>query len=154
MLLSPGHVLVVDGSGDTNNALVGELMMLYAAQRGCAGFVIDGAIRDVGAFFAADFPCYARGTNHRGPYKNGPGKINVAVAVGGEVVHPGDVLVGDEDGLVVFPPAATAALITAARHSASVERAVKDEIANGRVEQSWLTRVLQPHRLADDDLRA
>ncbi len=149
MLLSPGHVLVVDGAGDTDNALAGELMMLYAVQRGCAGFVIDGAIRDVGAFFAADFPCYARGHNHRGPYKHGPGKINVAVAVGGEVVHPGDVLVGDEDGLVVFAPAATEGLIAAARRSAAGEQAIKEEIANGNVQQSWLTRVLQPHALAD-----
>lgn len=147
MLLSPGHVLVVDAGGDPTNALVGELIMLYAAKRGCAGFVIDGAIRDVGAFFAADFPCYARAHSHRGPYKHGPGKINVPIAVGGEVVNPGDVVVGDEDGLVVFPVTAAEELIAAARRSAADERAIREEIANGSVEQSWLTRVLQPHGL-------
>jgi len=149
ILLSPGHVLVVDGGEDATNALVGELMMMYAAKRGCVGFVIDGAIRDVGAFFAADFPCYARAHNHCGPYKHGPGKINVPVAVGGEVVNPGDIVVGDEDGLVVFPVAAAEDLIAAARHSAAGEQAIKEEIANGSVAQSWLTRVLQPHGLCN-----
>jgi regulator of RNase E activity RraA len=68
--LRPGEVLVVDGGGNLDNAIVGELMQLYAQSRHCAGFVIDGAIRDADSFKRADFPCYARGVSHRGPYKN------------------------------------------------------------------------------------
>jgi len=147
MMMSPGHVLVVDGGGDSSNALVGELIMLYAQQRGCAGFVIDAAVRDSAAFHAADFPCYARAIGHRGPYKNGPGQINVAVNIGGQVIHPGDLLVGDEDGVVSFAPAQAEGLIAAARQTAAMEDAIKAEIANGKLEQSWLNKVLQPYGL-------
>jgi regulator of RNase E activity RraA len=101
-LLQPGHVLVVDGQGDTNNAVIGELVKLYAQQRGCVGFVIDGAIRDVASF--DDTPCYARAVVHTGPYKTGPGEVNVPVSIGGMLVNPGDLVVGDEDGLGGPPP--------------------------------------------------
>jgi RraA family protein len=141
MDMRPGHVLVVDGGGDLNNALIGELILLYALQRGCAGFVVDGAIRDRKAFLDADFPCYARGVSHRGPYKNGPGAINVAVSVGGQPVNPGDLVVGDEDGVVAFPLADADRVLEAAQASAARETAIREEIASGRVEQSWLRAV-------------
>lgn len=144
MLGQPGHVLVVDGGGDTTNALVGELIMLYAQQRGFAGFVIDGAVRDSAAFVAADFPCYARGISHRGPYKQGPGALHVPVSVGGQVIHSGDLIVGDEDGVVSFGQHEAAALIEAAHRTAANEEAIKREIATGKVEQSWLDKVLKP----------
>ncbi|MBB5393894.1 MULTISPECIES: RraA family protein [unclassified Herbaspirillum] len=147
MMMQPGHVLVVDGGGETSNALVGELIMLYAQQRGCAGFVLDSAVRDTAAFLEADFPCYARAVSHRGPYKNGPGHINVPVTIGGQVVNPGDIVVGDEDGLVCFPQAQAESLIDAARKTQAYEEAIKAEIANGRVEQEWLARVLTPFGL-------
>jgi RraA family protein len=147
MLMSPGHVLVVDGGGEPTNALVGELIMLYAQQRGCAGFVLDGAIRDTGAFYEADFPCYARAVSHRGPYKQGPGAMNVPVSVGGQVIHPGDIVVGDEDGVVTFSPSEADALLEAVKRTAANEEAIKAEIATGRLEQSWLTKVLSVHGL-------
>jgi len=102
-LVTPGDVVVVDGGGDTTRALVGEIMATIAKTRGATGFVIDGAIRDAGAFAESDFPCFARAAIHRGPYKNGPGEINVPVSVGGCLISPGDVVVGDEDGVVSFP---------------------------------------------------
>ena len=135
MLMSPGHVLVVDGAGNADNALVGELIMLYAQQRGCAGFVLDGAIRDTAAFHAADFPCYARAVTHRGPYKQGPGAMNVPVTVGGQVVQPGDLIVGDEDGLVSFPVSDAERLLAAVGRTAAAEEAIKAEIASGKLEQ-------------------
>lgn len=147
MNMQPGHVLVVDGGGDLNNALVGDLILQYATQRGCMGFVIDGAIRDSAAFREADFPCYARGVSHRGPYKNGPGAINVPVCIGGQVVQPGDIVVGDEDGVVSFPASDAPRLIEAAAASAAREAAIRKEIATGRIEQSWLNAVLAPHGL-------
>lgn len=144
---SAGHVLVVDGGGDTANALVGELIMLYAQQRGCAGIVIDGAVRDAAAFRDADFPCYARAAIHRGPYKTGPGAVNVPVCVGGQIVQPGDIVVGDEDGLVTFAPSEAPRLLQAIEQTARFEAAIKAEIANGKVEQSWLAKALGPHGL-------
>ena len=90
-------------------------MKVIAESKGAAGFVIDGAIRDVGAFAASDFPCYAKAAVHRGPYKNGPGEINVPVSIGGWIVNPGDIVVGDEDGIVTFSPDIAPALIDAVR---------------------------------------
>ena len=147
MMMQPGHVLVVDGGAETTNALVGELIMLYAQQRGCAGFVMECAVRDTAAFVHADFPCYARAVSHRGPYKTGPGQMNVPVSIDGQVVHPGDIVVGDEDGIVTFPQAQAAALIEAARRTAAVEDGIKSEIANGLVQQAWLDKVIKPFDL-------
>ena len=107
-LVGPGDVIVVDGGGDETRALVGEIMKNIAEYRGAAGYVIDGAIRDVAAFAASDFPCFARTAIHRGPYKSGPGEINVPVSIGGSVISPGDIVVGDEDGVVSFPAAIAA----------------------------------------------
>ncbi len=99
----PATCLSIDGGGDETRALVGEIMKNIAQHRGAEGYVIDGAIRDVASFADSDFPCYARAVIHRGPYKNGPGEINVPVSIGGSVISPGDIVVGDEDGVVSFP---------------------------------------------------
>lgn len=140
-MMSAGHVLVVDAGGVTSNAIVGELLLLYAQQRGCAGFVIDGAIRDSAAFVDADFPCFARGVTHRGPFKTGPGSINVPVSIGGQVVCPGDVVLGDEDGLLSFPASDMGRLVEAAHRSRLNEQAIREEILTGAVRQSWMDKM-------------
>jgi regulator of RNase E activity RraA len=147
-MMHPGHVLVVDAGGVTSNAIVGELLMLYAQQRGCAGFVIDGAFRDSAAFAEADFPCFARAVTHRGPYKTGPGAINVPVSIGGQVISPGDVIVGDEDGLVSFSIADAEVVLAAAERSRLNEQAIRDEIANGAARQSWMEKMFAAHGIA------
>lgn len=144
-MMQPGHVLVVDAGGVTSNAIVGELLMLYAQQRGCAGFVIDGAFRDSAAFAQADFPCFARSVTHRGPYKTGPGTINLPVSIGGQVIEPGDVIVGDEDGLVSFPFEEIDIVLAAAEKSRVNEQAIRDEIATGEVHQSWMAKMFKAH---------
>lgn len=133
-----GEVLVVDGGGEVTNALVGELIQLLANSRGCAGFVINGAIRDVAHFENGDFPCYSRGVSHRGPYKTGPGRLNVPISVGGQAVLPGDVLVGDEDGIVAFGRNEVADILRGAAAKLDAEAQIRAEIAGGRREQSWL----------------
>jgi RraA family protein len=142
-LARPGDVIVVDGGGDLNNALVGELMKMYAETRGVAGFVIDGAIRDVAAFTASEFPCYARGVVHRGPYKDGPGEINVPVAIGGLVINPGDLVVGDEDGVVAVPADAAAEVLELARRQAVREDQAKEAITGRRYDRSWVDAALR-----------
>ena len=102
-LLEPGDVVVVNGQADEMRALVGERMAKKAQDLGGRGFVIDGAVRDVAGLRDLGVPVYARAVTPAGPYKYGPGKINVPIAVGGVVVHPGDVVVGDDDGVVVVP---------------------------------------------------
>jgi RraA family protein len=134
----PGDVLVIDGGGDITQALMGEIMATYAESLGVQGLVIDGAIRDVGAIREHDFPVYARAVTHRGPYKNGPGEVNVPVTVGGMVVQPGDIMVGDQDGVLAIAPADVAAVIEGARRQADKEAAALRSIAEGRFDRDWI----------------
>lgn len=103
-LAEPGDVVVVDGAGALERSLAGEMMITYAEKRGLAGLVVDGALRDLDGIRSAKIPIYTRGINPQGPFKNGPGEINVPISCGGQVVFPGDILVGDEDGIVVIRP--------------------------------------------------
>ena len=103
-LAKPGDVLVVAAGGMLNRSIVGELMIGYCKLRGLAGVIIDGSIRDADALAEMDYPVYARGVSPNGPYKNGPGEINTPVSFGGKVVYPGDIVVGDGDGILFVDP--------------------------------------------------
>ena len=95
-LAQPGDVLVIAAGGSMSRALCGEIMATYARSRGIAGFIIDGCVRDRDELAQfTDFPVYAKGVIPNGPYKNGPGEINFPVSVGGQVICPGDILVGN-----------------------------------------------------------
>jgi len=137
-ILRAGDVLVVDGAGDLAQALVGAIMMSRAKANDVAGFVIDGAIRDVSAFVEADFPCYARGVTHRGPYKSGPGEINVPVSIDGMVVMPGDVVVGDADGVVTFDRADARELLALVHKQQAREADALAAIAEGRLDDPYI----------------
>lgn len=136
-LVGPGDVIVVDGGGDESRALVGEIMLNIAKYRGAAGYVIDGAIRDAGALAASDFPVFARTAIHRGPYKSGPGDINVPVSIGGMVVLPGDIVVGDEDGVVAFSQAIAPKLLEAVKAQIKREEDTLVAIREGRYQGSY-----------------
>lgn len=140
-MVQDGHVLVIDAQGDENNAIIGELIKLDCVRRGCVGFVIDGAIRDVASF--EDTPCYARSITHRGPFKTGPGEINVPVIVGGQIVNPGDIIIGDEDGVVSFPYEHKEELLALAAKHAEKENNVKKMISSGADYQSWYMDLLR-----------
>lgn len=127
-----GDVIVVDGGGDTSRALVGDVMKAIAESRGVAGFVVDGAVRDTDAFAESDFPCYARAATPRGPFKTGPGATNLPISIGGWTVNPGDVVVGDADGVVTFPPGLVPSLREAVRAQAEREAEVLALIRAGR----------------------
>jgi RraA family protein len=121
--LQPGQVLVVDGGGDSTRALVGEIICFAAQRRGAAGLVIDGAVRDSAILAQSDFPVFARAVCMRGPYKNGPGHIDVPISIDGMVVVPGDIIIGDDDGVIVIAPAAAADLLRSATAKVDQERA-------------------------------
>ena len=137
-LARPGDVLVIDGGGCTDRALIGEIMTSVARSRGIAGWVIDGAIRDAGSFRQNDFPCYARGVCHRGPYKDGPGEINVPISVGGMVVNPGDIVVGDQDGLLAIPQDGVEELIEKARGVLATEAETMRAMKEGRWNRAFI----------------
>ena len=134
----PGDVMVIDAEGDLSNALVGGIMSLGAAQMGLAGMVLDGAIRDVAEIREREFPVYARGVTHRGPYKDGPGAINVPVSVGGMTVRPGDIVAGDQDGLVAIAPEEVAAVIAGALKQHAAEEATIRAIREGRWDRGFV----------------
>lgn len=134
----PGDVMVVDGDGDLCNALVGGIMTFAAASLGLAGMVLDGAIRDVAEIAARSFPVYARGVNHRGPYKDGPGAINVPISVGGMAVRPGDIIVGDQDGLIALSPDEAPEVIRKALLQQKKEEETMQAIRDGRWDRSFV----------------
>ena len=140
----PGDVIVVDAGGITAQAIIGEIMSSLAERNGVAGMIIDGAIRDADALAKSRFPVYARGITHRGPYKNGPGEINVPVVIGGAVVNPGDLIIGDEDGLLALPPALAEETIVLALAQAKKEAALLRAIrGKGKVDRRWVDETLQ-----------
>jgi RraA family protein len=142
-MAEPGDVIVVDAGGDTTQAIIGEIILRVAKKRGVAGFVIDGAIRDSRAFLTHNYPCYAKGVTHRGPYKDGPGEINVPVTVGNMVVHPGDIIFGDEDGVVAVPQLHAEEIMDRVADQLRREKEIMLSIENGTVDRSWVNETLQ-----------
>lgn len=143
-MAAPGDVILVDAGGALDQAIIGEIMSSHARSRGIAGMVIDGAIRDVDAIAAADFPVYACGVTHRGPYKDGPGEINVTISIAGMVVNPGDIIVGDADGLVAIPQADAETVIALTIAQKAKEEAILAAIASGSaVDRSWVDKMLR-----------
>ena len=141
-LAAPGDVIVVDGGGDLTNALMGELMIAHARVRGLAGVALYGAVRDVAAIRQGDWPVYALGVSHRGPYKDGPGEINVPIAIEGMVIEPGDLIVGDEDGLLCVPYDQVAAVYAEASQKHALEAEKMQAILEGREDRRWIDEAL------------
>jgi RraA family protein len=141
-IAEPGDVLVVDAGGDLTNAIIGELMVAHATARRLGGIVIHGAIRDVAAIRAGSLPVYAAGVTHRGPYKDGPGEINVPVVIGGMVVAPGDLILGDDDGLVCVPIDVAESVLAATEAKHAAEGRQMAEIAAGTSDRRWVDAAL------------
>ena len=137
-----GDVLVVDAGGALDHAMIGELMASWARKRGVAGFVIDGAIRDSHALHELDIPVFAAGVTHRGPYKDGPGELNVVVSMAGMIVRPGDLIAGDHDGVVAISPQDAEAVIGAAEAQNRKEQAAMAAIAAGTWDRRWVDETL------------
>jgi RraA family protein len=148
-LAEAGDVVVVDAGGDLTNAIIGEIMSTYAKARGVAGIVINGAVRDAEAIRAGTFPVFAAGVTHRGPYKDGPGEINVPVAFDGMVVEPGDLVLGDGDGLLCVPFDVTEAVYALASEKVKVEARELAAAGNAGLERSWVDTRLRQLGLKD-----
>ncbi|GJD66899.1 RraA family protein [Methylobacterium frigidaeris] len=139
----PGDVLVVDAGGDLTNALMGELMLAHAQAIGVAGVILNGAVRDSGWIRTNALPVYAAGITHRGPYKDGPGEMNVPIALDGMVIAPGDLVVGDDDGVVCVPFDQVEEVYAAANAKQQGEAKTMAAIKAGTVDRSWVERALE-----------
>ena len=138
-LAQPGDVIIVDGKGDTTCALTGEIMATHAKLRGVAGFVIDAATRDTAEVAEGDFPVFSRGANPNGPTKAQPGRIGWPISIGGCMVNPGDLVVGDADGVTIIPRENAAAIIGAAQAKVDAEtKRFKDMAAGDLGAPQWL----------------
>ncbi len=127
----PGDIIVIDGAGYTDRALVGGMMLAYAELRKLGGFVVNGAVRDLADIQSSVLPVFAKAATPLGPYREGPGEINVPVVCGGQVVMPGDILVGDADGLVVIPRRDAAELLELARCNLAGEQNELERMKQG-----------------------
>ena len=144
-MAQPGDVFIIDAGASPNRSIFGELMASYCRARGIAGIVVDGSIRDSEAIGEmTDFPVYAIGVTPNGPYKNGPGEINTPVSVGGIVVHPGDIIVGDADGVIVIYPE-DAETVLAAVKAVKVKEAgiMKDIVEKTSYPRPWVDEKLK-----------
>ena len=142
-MAAPGDVIVVDVGGDLTNALIGEIMLAQAVKRGIAGFVLNGAVRDRDAFPVVNLPVYAAGVTHRGPYKDGPGEIGFAIGFAGLVIEPGDLVLGDSDGVLSVPRAEAAAILKATQAKQAAEQVQMAEIEAGTLDRSWVDAALK-----------
>lgn len=139
----PGDVIVVDGKGDGTCALFGELMVAQAEAAGLAGFVVDAASRDTDTLAGGGFPIFSAGRNPCGPTKGLPGTLGRAISVGGVAVEPGDLVVGDVDGVVVVPRDRVHAVLDAADAKIAAEKQRLEEIARGELVSPWLDDALR-----------
>jgi len=139
----PGDVVVVDASASTSFAVLGDLVSTKARHRGIAGFVIDGLVRDLPDIQAlGDFPVFARGVSPIGPLHRGPGEVNFPVSAGGIVVHPGDLVVGDRNGVVVVPREYCAVLLDRLRAQAAAQSDYLRAVAAGEFSNAWVDAIL------------
>lgn len=130
-LVTAGDVLVVDGGGRRDAAVVGDIVGATLARLGCAGMVVDGAVRDLDGIDETGLPTFARNAHPATGSNQGPGAINVAVQIGGVAVHPGDIVRGDSSGIVIVPRGDVGSVVELTRAVAERETGWRDAIAAG-----------------------
>jgi RraA family protein len=142
-LAVPGDVIVVDGGGDVTQSLTGGNMRATMIKRKLGGLVISGAIRDLAEWQEGGMPVYALANVHRGPSKDGPGQINIPISCAGMAVMPGDLILGDLDGVVAIPPAELAELLPRVRKQQEWEKKMRADIANGTTDPDRFNTILR-----------
>lgn len=141
-LIQAGDVMVIDVEGDLGCAVIGEVLMSIAKTRGVLGIVVDGAVRDIDAFEEHGFPCWAKGVNLRGPLKEGPGSINVPISIGGMIVHPGDIMLGDSDGVIAVSPSQAIEAARLGHEKVKQEKEMLKTIQAGQYSAPWVDELL------------
>lgn len=143
-MAKPGDVIILpNDGGESYRSLIGEIMFTYLASRGAAGIIIDGPIRDIDAVRKMEMPIYATGTNPAGPYKEGPGEINVPISCGGISINPGDIIVMDEDGVIVIPLQEAETVLKNARAFQEKDEAKLLAAQEGRAKREWVDELIE-----------
>lgn len=129
----PGDVLVIAAGGNRTHAMIGEILGGHMRRLGCAGLVCDGAVRDVAELAGwTDFSVFTRHITPRGPTAFERGAVNAAVTLGGLLIHPGDIVLGDDDGLAALSPSLARSAIAAAEAKLAKEAEWQNSLASGR----------------------
>ena len=139
---TPGDVLVIAADGYTEAAIVGDVLAGMARNKGVAAIVTDGMARDVEGLDAVGIPVFAQGLTPNSPWKDGPGEIGTPIALGGVPIAAGDLVVGDENGVVVVPQVRLDAVAAEIENVKAREAAMDAAVANGATSQEWLTPLL------------
>lgn len=144
-IAQPGDIIVIDSLGTKDRAIFGELMAGYCRQRGIKGIITDGPIRDYEDIASYDdMSVYASGVIPNGPYKNGPGEIGTVISFGGQVVRPGDIIIGDKDGIVVVKPEEAEELYQKVKIINEKERKIIETMQKeGTYDRPWVDDKLQ-----------
>ena len=143
----PGDVLVVANGGVEDASVMGDLLIGMARNRGVVAAVTDGLVRDIAGIEDVGIPVFARGLSPNSPFKNGPGEVGLPIAIGGVVVSPGDILVGDRDGVVVVPQARIAEVAAELSKVAKKEAEMEAAVRGGLTGPGWLDEIVASDRV-------
>ncbi|MBE9404283.1 RraA family protein [Brachybacterium sp. p3-SID1565] len=124
----PGDVLVINANAEINRSVFGDILAEICLHKGVTGVVIDGAVRDVDTIDQLGLPVFARGISPAGPAKHGPGAVGYPVACGNVVCNPGDIVVGDTDGVIVLPARSLDTVLEAVDAQEATEEAIRARI--------------------------
>ena len=138
-LARAGDVMVIATGGHEGHSVSGDLLVGMARNAGCVAVVTDGMVRDRSGLDAAGIPVFAAGVHPNSPQKNGPGSVGLPITCGGLAVRPGDILAGDEDGVVVIPAGRIAEAGAALATVSEKERAMEALVAAGATAPDWVS---------------
>jgi 4-hydroxy-4-methyl-2-oxoglutarate aldolase len=143
----PGDILVAATGGYAGAAVTGDLMLGMARNLGVAGFVTDGMVRDIVGVLEVGLPVYCAGVTPNSPARNGPGTIGQPVSIGGIRIEPGDILIGDRDGVVVVPRAQAATALKALEDVRANEAALEAKVKGGLEIPDFVRAILASNRV-------
>jgi 4-hydroxy-4-methyl-2-oxoglutarate aldolase len=142
-----GDILVAAAGGYAGAAVTGDLMLGMARNRGVAGFVTDGMVRDIAGILDVGLPVYCAGVTPNSPARNGPGTVGLPIDLGGLRVESGDLVIGDRDGIVIVPRARAEAVLAALAEVRKAEAALEAKVKGGLEIPDFVRAILESDRV-------
>ena len=150
-IAEPGDVILCGTDGFERTSVAGDLLLGMMKNRGVVAFVTDGFVRDIAGIRAVGLPCFAAGLTPNSPARNGPGTVGLPAVVGGVAVGPGDIVVGDEDGVVVVPNSRIEETIARLANVRAAEAALDVKVKAGLQIPEFLQALIDDRRFREVD---